>query len=451
MQNTVFKLSNRMRENLSTLIMSVLLALIVWFFAIDQENPLVRQEFDQPVSVEVLGLAEGTQTLQDLTKRNVFLTLRAPQSTWENISPDDFNAYIDLSGRQPGIYEVPIIVDPVDTEVSVVDQQPRQLRVQIEELITKTVPIQVEVMDSPAFSYEAQEALIEPETATISGPRTQVEQVNSAVAEVFLRSAKSQVERTQSLSPRSAQNLAVDRVTVEPQNALVVVPIVQRPGRKEVAVVVTVEGQPAPGYRLTSISSDPGTVILRGSPEALLEVGGFVETPVLNIENATSDVRERLPLILPANISTLGDASVTAEVTISPIVSSIPLSRPPIIQGLDSSLRAIVSLARIDVIVSGPLPRLDAINSDDVRVTLDLSGLLPGSHVVVPSIIAPEGISVEGVIPQAVEVTIESLVTPEPTRTNAATPSPPGGTIPVPTPSPTTTPEGSMRPQRVPV
>ncbi|MEZ4637345.1 MAG: hypothetical protein R2856_20710 [Caldilineaceae bacterium] len=53
-----------MRENLSTVIMSVLLALIVWFFAIDQENPLVRQEFDQPVPVEVLGLADGTQTLQ---------------------------------------------------------------------------------------------------------------------------------------------------------------------------------------------------------------------------------------------------------------------------------------------------------------------------------------------------------------------------------------------------
>jgi YbbR domain-containing protein len=447
MPSRVFKLNNRMRENLSTVIMSVLLALIVWFFAIDQENPLIRQEFDQPVPVEVLGLADGTQTLQDLTKRNVFLTLRAPQSTWQNISPTDFSAYIDLSGRGPGSWEVPIIVEPVDTDVTVVDQQPRQLRVQIEEVITKTVDVQVEIMDSPAFSYEAQTAIVEPATVTVTGPRTQVDQVHSAVAEIFLRSAKSQVERTQVLSPRSSQNLPVDRVNVTPQNALVVVPIVQRPGRKEVAVVVTVAGQPAPGYRLTSITSEPGTVILRGSPEALLEVGGFVETPVLNIENATGDVRERLPLILPANISTMGETSVNAVVSISPIVSSIPLTRQPIIQGLNSNLRATVSLSRIDVIVSGPLPRLNTISPEDVRVTLDLSGLLPGSHVVAPTIVSPEGIVVDAIIPQAVEVTIESTVTPEPAST-PATPTP-GGTIPVPTP--TTTPEGWILPRQAPV
>ncbi|MEZ4637346.1 MAG: CdaR family protein [Caldilineaceae bacterium] len=322
-------------------------------------------------------------------------------------------------------------------------------RVQIEEVVTKTVDIQVEIMDSPAFSYEAQTPIVEPAQVTVTGPRTQVDQVHSAVAEVFLRSAKSQLERTQTLSARSAQNLTVDRVTLDPQNALVVVPIVQRPGRKEVAVVVTVEGQPAPGYRLTSISSEPGTVILRGSPEALLDVGGFVETPVLNIENATADVRERLPLILPANVSTMGETSVNAVVSISPILSSMSLTRQPVIQGLDSSLRAVVSLSRIDVIVSGPLPRLDALTDNDVRVTLDLSGLLPGSHIVEPKVVPPEGFVVEGVIPQTVEVTIESTVTPEPDGT-PGTPTP-GGTIPVPSPTPTTTPEGWMRPQHVPV
>lgn len=419
-----------MRENLSTLLMSILLALIVWFFAIDQENPLERLNYDQAIPIEVHGLADGTQTLQDLTRRTVFLTLRAPRRTLETVSVDDFNAYINLNGLPPGPHELPIVVESVNPDIDVIDQQPRQLRVQIEQIITKTVPVQPEIMDSPAFSYEAQPAISEPETVTISGPRTQVEQVTAAVAEVFLRSAKNQVERTQALSPRNSQNMVVERVTVNPQNARVIVPIVQRPGRKEVAVVVTVKGQPAPGYRLTSISSEPGTVILRGSPEALLEVGGFVETPVLNIENTTSTVRERLPLLLPENVSTLGETSVTAVVTISPIESSIPVSREPIIQGLDSNLRASVSLTRIDVIVSGPLPRLDALRPEDVRVTLDLSELLPGSHTVVPTVVTPDGIQVEGLIPQTVEVTIEAIpppvTTPEntPEVTPEATPDP---------------------------
>jgi YbbR domain-containing protein len=440
MQNRVFRLNNQMRENLSTLIMSILLALIVWFFAIDQENPLERKAFPQALPIEVIGLREGTQTLQDLSKRTVVVTLRAPRRTWQNISVDDFNAYINLSGLEPGTYELPIQIEPVNPDVEVVDQQPRQLRVQIEQIVSKPVQVQAEIMDSPAFSYEAQQAIIEPDTVTVTGPESQVAQVTSAVAEVFLRSAKSQVERIQQVSPRNSQNLSVEQVSVNPQSARIVVPIVQRPGRKEVAVVVSVQGQPAPGYRLTSISSEPGTVILRGSPEALLEVGGFVETPVLNIENATGDVRERLPLILPANVSTLGEASVTAMVNISPIVSSLPVSRRPTVQGLDDNLRANVSLTHVDVIVSGPVPRLDALSqdgSDDVQVILNLRDLLPGSHAVVPTVVVPEGIEVEGIIPQAVQVTIEAMATPAPPTSDT---TPPADTTPTTTPSPGPTP-----------
>jgi YbbR domain-containing protein len=430
MLNRVFnRNSRRMKENLSTVIMSILLALIVWIFAVDQENPLQRQDFNQAIPIEVRGLGEGLQTLQDLTRKTVVLNLRAPRRSWDALTAEDFEVYIDLSGLGPGVHEVVVEVEPVFPDVQVVEVEPRSLRVQIESLISKTVPVQVEIMDSPAFSYEWQTPLVEPETVTVTGPRTQVEQVTSAVAEVFLRSARSQVERTQILSPRNGQNLTVERVSLDMPAVNVIVPIVQRPGRKEVAVLVPIEGQPAPGYRLINVTTEPNTVILRGSPEALREVGGYVETPPLNIENATGDVRERLPLILPEAISTLGEAGVSAVITIVPIESSISISRSPVIQGLDGSLRATVSPERVDVILSGPQPRLDGLTLDDVRVTLDLAELLPGSHSVAPRIFVPEGLRVEGIIPQSIEVTIEQVAlpgatpTPDPTGRSEA----PGG------------------------
>jgi YbbR domain-containing protein len=407
--------SKRMKENLSTLIMSILLALIVWIFAVDQENPLQRQDFNQAIPIEVRGLGEGLQTLQDLTRRTVVLNLRAPRSSWEALTVDDFEVYINLSGLSAGTHEVQINVEPVNPDVSVIDVEPRSLRVQIEAITSKTVPVQVEIMDSPAFSYEWQTPIVEPETVTVSGPRAQVEQVTSVVAEVFLRNARSQVERTQILSPRNAQNLTVERVNLNTQSANIVVPIVQRPGRKEVAVLVPIEGQPAPGYRLINVATEPNTIILRGSPEALREVGGYIETPPLNIENATGDVRERLPLLLPENISTLGETGVSAVITIVPIESSRSVSREATVQGLNSNLRATLSPERVDVILSGPQPRLDGLTVDDVRVTLDLAELLPGSHSIAPRVFVPEGLRVEGIIPQSIEVTIEQIALPTPT------------------------------------
>ena len=117
-------------------------------------------------------------------------------------------------------------------------------------------------------------------------------------------------------------------------------------------------------------------------------------------------------------------------------------------------MRTIVSLDEVEVIVSGPLPRLELLGPEDVRVVLDVTGLLPGSHVVQPTVVVPDGIVKEGVIPEAIEVLIESLITPtptpEPVPETAEPPStpdpgtgdtPPAGetAVPSPVPEPETT------------
>ncbi|RLT45112.1 MAG: hypothetical protein DWI57_01525 [Chloroflexi bacterium] len=421
-------------ETLVTLLMSVALALIVWIFAVDQENPSIRDDFSTPIPIGVRGLNPGLQTLQDLTQRTVSLNLRAPQRTWQSLTASDFIATIDLTALQPGSHDVAVAVTGVNPDVEILEREPRQLRVQIENVITKTVPIQVDIADSAAFGYDWQTAITEPETVEISGPETQVNQVRAVHAEVRLLGTKNQVERNQPLVARDGQNQPVDRVSMSPASVRIVVPVVQRPGRKEVAVLVLVQGQPAPSYRITSIKPEPATVILLGSADALRNVPGYVETAPLSIEGATGEVRERLPLNLPENVSVLEEAGVLVTVGISAIESSATVSRQPVVVGLSELLTATVSLARVDVLLSGALPRLDALAPDDVRVTLDLTGLVPGSHVVVPSVVAPEGILVQDVIPQAVEVVIASLLPTVEATPGTPTPAPAGEPIPTPTP-----------------
>jgi hypothetical protein len=70
------------------------------------------------------------------------------------------------------------------------------------------------------------------------------------------------------------------------------------------------------------------------------------------------------------------------------------------------------------VILSGPLPRLQSLTAQDVKVIADLFGLEPGMHKVKPTIVVPEGLSVESVLPDTVEVEIGIVrsLTPIPTR-----------------------------------
>ncbi len=430
----------RFFSSISTILMALILAVIVWLVAVEQENPYDRGVFPTTIPLQVRGqLAENLQTLQDLGKTSVTLTIGAPKLTWETLSASDFSVYIDLDGLAAGENDVDVQVTSLNPEVDILDRQPKRLRIQVEPVITKTVPIQVTIMDSPAVGYDEQPPLVMPAFITVTGPAVQVNQVTFGVAEVYLREARSRVESSETVSPRNSQNQPVDRVTVEPAKAAVVVPIVQRAGRRTVAVVVEPDGQPADGYSVTNIQVEPATVVLLGSSDTLNNLPGFVQTTPLSIAGAVETVVERLVLNLPENV-TAETASVVVTVTITPVEATRTIKRQPVIQGLDDGLNASVSLETVDVFLSGPVNRLENLSPDEVRVSLDASGLAPGSHVLEVQVITPEGIRVQGINPQVVELVISGTVPPPVDASSTPGSPPPPGQTPIPTPIPTVKP-----------
>jgi YbbR domain-containing protein len=310
------------------------------------------------------------------------------------------------------------------------------LTVQLDNVITKTVPVRVEVADSPAFGYEWQPPIYEPVTATVSGPAAFADQVVEAEATVYLRNAKSQVERVQAITPQNSRGQFVSGLTVKPTLARVVVPVNRWPDRKEVAVRPSWRGQPASGYRLGAIEVEPSTVILLGDNDLLNQIPGFVETEPMLLEGATEEIHEQLNLVLPEGVTAIGGGAVSVTTSVVPIEGGATLQREPVIANLGENLEATVALKTVDVILRGPLTQLEEISEDDVRVILDLQGLLAGSHIVRPRVELPGEISLEGVLPETVEVVITSLVPPTPIIVSPLpTPTPRGNTILPPTPT----------------
>ena len=407
--------------DLATLLLSIVLALAVWWIAIDQENPLVVQDFGERVPVSVLGLGENLVVVEDLSSEAVRLRLRAPRNSWQDLSLSDFRATLDLTGLGPGEHDVTVQVKSLDPQVGIIDVQRPELRVTLDTLSSKEVPVQVEIMDSTAFGYDAQPAVYRPVTVTVSGPTSQVQQVARARTEVLLRGAKNQVERMEAVTPVNSQDEPVTRVTSEPAQVQVVVPVEQWPGRKEVAVRVKLEGRPADGYRLSSVKVEPSTIVLQGDTTVLADVPGYVETEPLTLDGATADVRLRLKLLLPDGVSSFDGDTVVATAGITAIEGGVTVSQPLIQQGLGPGLRAQSALQSVDVILSGPLPLLDSLNQDDVFAILDLSGLITGTHTLQPKVVLPDGISLQSVIPEMVEV----VITPDENTKPPASPAVP--------------------------
>ena len=163
------------------------------------------QDFGERVPVSVLGLGESLVVVEDLSSEAVRLRLRVPRNSWQDLTVSDFRATLDLTGLEPGQHDVMVQVKSLDPQVGIIDVQRPQLRVTLDTLASKEVPVQVEIMDSTAFGYDAQSAVYRPVTVTVSGPSSQVQQVVRARTEVFLRGAKNQVERMEVVTPVDAQ------------------------------------------------------------------------------------------------------------------------------------------------------------------------------------------------------------------------------------------------------
>ncbi len=399
-------------------VLSLLLAIAVWIVALREENP--RDWFAEPIIVNRVGLPENISIFGELINQ-VRIEIRAPKSRWRDLTARDFTAWLDLSGLSAGEYDVRVQVKPPGPDVQVLTVNPERVRVRIEARREKLVPVQVNIMDSPAFGYDWLTPVVSPTHVTAFGSTSQVEQVDVAAVDIYLRGARSNVERTLRLTPRNRAGEPVGLITLSPAEAEISVPIAQLPGYREAAVLVEPYGQPASGYAISGVAAEPKLVTLFGDPAVMSGISGYITVPV-DINNARADVAERVPLRLPENVSALGTQSVNVLVTIRPISGAQTVRRRPVIQGLAPGLTYTLGIDYVNVFLTGPMPKLEELKPDAAPVILDLTGLGPGTHVVEPQVPTPEGVRVEGLTPQTVEVTIGAPATATPTVTPSKTP-----------------------------
>jgi YbbR domain-containing protein len=432
----------RVMNNLGSGMLALALATIVWIVAVNEENPISEDVFEETIPIQVVNKADNLYLYGEVTEQ-VQVRIRAPRTSWNSLTAAKFEATLDLAGLPPGRHDLPIQVTCADRTVRIVEVNPVTRLVRLELIISRWVPVEVNVLGSPALGYRRRAHTLSTDRVEVSGPESMVQEVERAVADLYLRGdEKDTLERELHLSARDANGDPVGWVTLKPPTATVRVPIEQEHGFKEVAVSAVIAGQVSPGYWVSNISVEPATVTVVGSPSALQNIPGYVETTAIDISGAEEDISQQVPLALPDGVSALGEQAVLVKIKVTAITGGLTVQRELVIQGLAEGYQARSSPDTVDVILSGPLPKLETLRHGDVVVILNLYGLESGTHKVTPTVIVPESIVVESVLPATIEVLIARGALPTFTPTPKITPTPTDApSTPTPTPTPLPTPD----------
>jgi YbbR domain-containing protein len=426
-------------EIVGRLLLALILAVMVWLIAVQETDPVVVDTFSAAVPIDWLDQPPDT-IVYGVSTEAVHVTLQAPSSVWNSLVVEQISATLSLAAQPYGKLSLPVEAHVASPLVRVVRVEPPYVSLYLEPTYSRQVKVDLTLGGEPALGYAARSWTTTPSEVTVSGPASRVERVAAVSGLISVQDERQSVERSVRLTVRDQNNALVDGVVLSPDVVQAKATIEQLGGFRDLSVRVVITGQLASGYRIDAVEVSPRIVAVFGSARVIEGLLGYVETAPVNVENTQSDVTERVPLNLPGGVSMLDDPSVLVNIKVEAIQSGLTLQLRPLMQGMPDRWEARVSPEYVDLVLTGPLPRLLKLQPDvDVRLVIDVVKLKLnlGTHQVEPQIIVPEEIKAESVLPSTVQVTIVELeISPLLTPTLPAITSTLPVTMPALTPQP---------------
>jgi YbbR domain-containing protein len=393
-----------LRANIGLGLLSLALAVSLWAFVTEEENPTRTDFLPGAIPVETVNVPEGL-AVASLSDAAVSVRVSVPDDTWDDLTIEDFRAIADLSAAKARENAVTLRFRSERRRVEVVEVIPPRVTVNLEPITTKVVPVTVKLIGAPPLGYSTASGRTTPEQVEVTGAESLVALVEEAVADVNVQGVRVSLEQVFTLVPRDGRGGDIEGVNLNPETVEVVLPVVQREITQVYVVMPLVRGAPSDGFVVTSVKVEPPFAVITGTIEALQSLT-LVATDEVDVGGATSDVVRAAKLRLPSDLTVVGSDVVTVQVSVSPARGEIRLGITPTIEGLEPGMRADLATILVEVSVAGELPVLRSLAPASLVAVVDVSGLEEGQHALPVQVTLPPGLQVVGVEPATVTVAL---------------------------------------------
>ena len=296
-------------RNLLPKLLAVLVALIVWVFVMNEQNPPVEGTFQ--VSLNSRNLSDKMIVME--APETVRVKVRGLRNAIAGAAGRNFRAAVDLKGMATGQYELPVSVDmPAGYEL--VEVIPDKVTIKIEAIRSRQFTVEPRLTGPVVGQMTLGKVEVSPAVVTITGPQSVLDSVGKVLAPVEIRDRTPAFAINAKLFIVGSEGNELKSLKVEP--AQVSVSGVLEPGTvsRTVEVRTVLTGNLPEGILLRKVFTEPTKVELKG-PKALLDSIGAISTEPVVLTGITKDVTKEVPLQLQPGI-TVARKTVMVRITV---------------------------------------------------------------------------------------------------------------------------------------
>lgn len=213
---TAREAAEALRRNLGLKLLSLLLAFFLWFSTTVSDRE-AETNLEMPLRVDYLA---PDLIVTNLPSRPVQVTVRGPSKLLDGLNERRSRIALDLGGATAGERQFELTAEMIRPEppevVRVARIEPLRVKVRVERLTRKRLPVRAELAGQPALGYTVVQTLVNPSEVEVSGPARRLQDLTEIKTEpVYLRRAAAPLEKTVLLSwPADFVTFTPDRVTV---------------------------------------------------------------------------------------------------------------------------------------------------------------------------------------------------------------------------------------------
>lgn len=396
-------------NNYQAKLICILLAFGLWTYVVAGESK--ADIFPGKIPLEIKNAPENYIVVKDSSQVEVKVV--ADKGIWKKLSSQSFRASIDLAGLNQGTHEVAITAYSTVYGVQVVEIKPVKVLVSLETTANKSVKVETKIEGNAAEGMVASDIDLSQDSVDIMGPKSIIEQIDSALALVKLNNEDKDFSKNISLKSLDPNGNDYENIKFIPEEVEAKIKISRAAQSKSVGIKVNLKGVLSSGYWISEINTIPSSFNITGSSSSLSQVK-YLETKEINIDGLNQNKNEKVELIVPSGLNLVdSEAKINVEIKLSQQESTRELSSGFIYNNLNSALKvANLDPASLKLLVYGPVNVFNSLDNSKIKANLDLANYnQPGSYAIdlkESFFNLPSELKVNNFLPSSIRITLEN-------------------------------------------